>query len=160
MLKLTNSRLCVLALATVAMLAGSCTKNGAVPTVLTSDSTKISLKTTKSTLAVSASEGFEVGTTSPKTAYDLAPAGSSSGDNVTLSGKSWNMYDALIGNLSGDLKAGSWSARVRNTGKITMLFDVTTGISTVTIKSGTYSGDTASQWGLFYSADGGSTWAQ
>ncbi|MFD1819042.1 hypothetical protein SAMN04515674_111145 [Pseudarcicella hirudinis] len=112
------------------------------------------------TAAVSLTEGFEVGSTSPKTAYDVAPAGSSSGDNVTLQGKSWNMYDALVGNLSADLKAGSWSARIRNTGKITMLFDVTTGISTVTIKHGTYGTDTPSTWGLWYSVNGGSTWTQ
>ncbi|WP_224746179.1 hypothetical protein [Mucilaginibacter glaciei] len=112
------------------------------------------------TQAVSLTEGFEVGSTSPKTAYDVSPTGSSSGDNVTLSGKSWNLYDALIGNLAADIRAGSWSARVRNTGKITMLFDVSTGISTVTLKSATYSGDAASTWGLFYSVDGGSSWTQ
>ena len=110
--------------------------------------------------SVSELEDFEVGATSPKTAYDVSPTGSSSGDNVTLQGNSWNMYDALIGNLSGDLKDGSWSARMRNTGKITMLFDVTTGISTVTVKHGTYGSDAASQWGLWYSTNGGSSWTQ
>ncbi|WP_208094474.1 hypothetical protein [Mucilaginibacter agri] len=161
MQKFTNPRVWVLAIATAAMLAGSCTKNAAIPdAAVHSDSVKINAVKATKTMAISASEGFEVGSTSPKTAYDVSPTGSSSGDNVTLSGKSWNMYDALVGNLAADLKAGSWSARVRNTGKITMLFDVTTGISTVTIKSGTYTGDTASQWGLFYSVDGGSTWAQ
>jgi hypothetical protein len=157
---LTNSRLWILALATAGMLAGSCTKNETTPASPASDAVKITSKTSKTDFAVSASEGFEVGSTSPKTAYDVAPTGSSSGDNVTLSGKSWNMYDALVGNLSADLKAGSWSGRIRNTGKITMLFDVTTGISTVTIKSGTYGTDPASTWGLFYSTDGGTTWAQ
>ena len=109
---------------------------------------------------VTLSEGFEVGSSSPKTAYDVSPTGSASGDNVTLQAKSWNLYDALIGNLSGDLKAGSWSARIRNTGKITMLFDVTTGISTVTIKHGIYGSDASSQWGLWYSTNGGSSWTQ
>lgn len=112
------------------------------------------------TAAVSLSEGFEVGSSSPKTAYDVSPTGSASGDNVTLPSGSWNMYDALVGNLSGDLKAGSWSGRIRNTGKVTMLFDVTSGISTVTVKHGTYSGDAASQWGLWYSTNGGSNWTQ
>lgn len=110
--------------------------------------------------SVIVSEDFEVGSTSPKTAYDVAPSGSPSGDNVTLQSKSWNMYDALIGNLAADKKSGSWSARIRNTGKITMLFDVTTGISTVTIKHATYTGDSNSTWGLFVSVDGGSSWAQ
>ena len=123
---------------------------------------EVSQSNTKAASAVSISlaEGFEVGSTSPKTAYDVSPTGSSSGDNVTISGNSWNLYDALIGNLSGDLKAGSWSARIRNTGKITMLFDVTTGISTVTIKHGTYGSDAASQWSLWYSVNSGSSWTQ
>ncbi|HEX8018493.1 hypothetical protein [Mucilaginibacter sp.] len=157
MLKLTNLRMWVLAAAATGMLA-SCQKNGQVPALKDADQT-ITNKTIK-TLAVSLTQGFEVGSSSPKTAYDVSPTGSSSGDNVTLSGASWNMYDALIGNLAADQKAGSWSARMRNTGKITMLFDVTTGISTVTIKSATYNGDSASTWGLFYSVDGGSSWAQ
>lgn len=110
--------------------------------------------------SVSLSEGFEVGSSSPKTAYDVSPTGSASGDDVTLSGKSWNLYDAVIGNLSADKKAGSWSARVRNTGKITMKFDVTTGISTVSIKHATYGTDAASQWSLWYSANGGSSYTQ
>ncbi|WP_223818199.1 hypothetical protein [Mucilaginibacter rubeus] len=157
MLKLTNLRVWVLAAAATGMLA-SCQKNGQMPALTDADQTT-STKTIK-TLAVSLTQGFEVGSTSPKTAYDVSPTGSSSGDNVTLSGSSWNMYDALIGNLAADQKAGSWSARVRNTGKITMLFDVTTGISTVTIKSATYNGDTPSTWGLFYSTNGGSLWTQ
>ena len=115
---------------------------------------------TASLLAVSLTESFEVGGTSPKTAYDVSPTGSSSGDNVTLPSGSWNLYDALVGNLAGDLKAGSWSARIRNTGKITMLFNVTTGISTVTVKHGTYGSDAASQWGLWYSVNSGSSWTQ
>lgn len=115
---------------------------------------------TLKTMAVSLTQGFEVGANSPKTAYDVSPTGSSSGDNVTLSGNQWNLYDALIGNLAADQKNGSWSARIRNTGKITMLYDVTTGISSVTVKSATYSGDAASTWGLFYSTNAGSSWTQ
>jgi hypothetical protein len=110
--------------------------------------------------AVALSEGFEVGSTSPKTAYDVSPTGSSSGDNVTLQAKSWNLFDALIANSSSDKKAGSWSARVRNTGKITMLFNQTTGISTVTVKHAIYGTDGASTWGLWYSTNSGSSWVQ
>jgi hypothetical protein len=159
MLKFTNPRLLFVATAMAGMLVIGCQKNGTLPAQNTNDVKTEAAKTIK-TLAVSLTQGFEVGSTSPKTAYDVSPTGSSSGDNVTLSGNSWNMYDALIGNLSTDQKAGSWSARIRNTGKITMLFDVTTGISTVTIKHATFSGDTPSQWGLFYSVNGGSSWAQ
>jgi hypothetical protein len=157
MLKFNNSRLLFAALAFAGTLATGCKKDLAAPAQNTVGANAASKLKTE---AVSLTQGFEVGSTSPKTAYDVSPTGSSSGDNVTLSGNSWNMSDALIGNLAGDLKAGSWAARIRNTGKITMLFDVTTGISTVTIKSGTYSSDAASTWGLFYSVDGGTSYTQ
>ena len=110
--------------------------------------------------AVSLTQNFEVGGTSPKTAYDVAPTGSASGDNVTLQSNSWNLYDAVIGNLAADKKAGSWSARIRNTGKITMLYNLSTGISTITIKHARYGTDAASSWGLWYSTNSGSTWTQ
>jgi hypothetical protein len=142
------------------LLIVGCTDNFIQENVSTVSATERTTDATASLMAVSLTQGFEVGSSSPKTAYDVSPTGSSSGDNVTLQSKSWNMYDALIGNLAGDLKSGSWSARIRNTGKITMLFDVTTGISTVTIKHGIYSSDAASQWGLWYSANGGSSWTQ
>ncbi|OOQ62296.1 hydrolase [Mucilaginibacter pedocola] len=137
-------------------MASSCQKNESLKT----DAPAVEAASSLQTAAVSLTQGFEVGSTSPKTAYDVSPTGSSSGDNVTLSGNSWNMYDALIGNLSGDKKAGSWSARIRNTGKITMLYNLSTGISSVTIKHATYTGDGNSTWGLFYSTNSGSSWTQ
>jgi hypothetical protein len=158
MLKFTNSGLLFVASALSGMLLMGCQKSAS----LSAQNTDVKTESTPKlkTDAVSLTQGFEVGSTSPKTAYDVAPAGTSGGDNVTLSGSSWNLFDALIGNLAADQRAGSWSARVRNTGKITMLFDVTGGISTVTVKSATYNGDTPSQWGLFYSTNGGTSWAQ
>jgi len=94
-------------------------------------------------------EAFESGS---KTAYAAA--------SVTLPSGSWNMDDALIGSLSGDLKNGSQSVRIRNTGKLTMLFDVTSGATQVTFKYGIYGTDGNSTLGLFYSTDGGSSWTQ
>ncbi len=46
------------------------------------------------------------GTNETKTAY-------ASGGNVTLSGLSWNMTEALIGTLDSDWKNGTRSARLR-----------------------------------------------
>src|SRR5579872_6435527 len=76
-----------------------------------------SIRTTTSTTVPRAAtptvENFETGT---KTAYAAA--------NVTLSTGVWNFSDALLGNLSTDRKDGSQSARVRNSGTITMQFDI------------------------------------
>ena len=98
--------------------------------------------------ALSTTEGFETGS---KTAYAAA--------NVTLSSGSWNMNDALIGNLSTDVKSGSAAARVRNSGTVTMNFD-RTGAALVTVKSATFGSDASGSWGLYSSTDHGSTWAK
>ncbi|WP_208745934.1 hypothetical protein [Pedobacter kyonggii] len=120
----------------------------------------LGLSASDATLTAQTLENFEVGSTSPKTAYDISPSGSAGGDDITLNGKSWNFFDALIGNLAADKKNGSWSARIRNSGKITMQFDIATGINTVSIQHATYGTDAASQWGLWYSTNGGSSWTQ
>lgn len=94
------------------------------------------------------SEGFESGS---KTAYAAG--------NVTLASGSWNMNDALIGNLSSDVKDGSAAARVRNSGTVTMNFDrASAGV--VTVKYATYGSDSASTWGLYKSTNSGSSWTQ
>src|SRR5882757_3220410 len=74
------------------------------------------LATDEAVAAVTTSEGFEAGT---KTAYAAA--------DVTLGSGTWNLNDALIGTLSTDVKTGSQSGRMRNSGRITMRFDRTTG---------------------------------
>src|SRR5262249_39540699 len=72
--------------------------------------------------AATLSEGFEAGT---KTAYAAA--------DVALGTGSWHMDDALIGTGDTDVKTGTKSGRIRNSGTITMNFDRTTGAGTVTI---------------------------
>jgi endonuclease G len=95
------------------------------------------------------SEGFEAGT---KTAYAVA--------DVVLGTGTWTMDDALIGTSSSDVKTGSKSGRIRNSGTVTMKFDRTTGAGTVTLHHASFGSDASSTWGLFESQNGGSTWAQ
>jgi endonuclease G len=99
--------------------------------------------------AVTTSEGFETGT---KTAFAAA--------DVTLGSGTWNLDDALIGTLSTDVKTGTKSARVRNSGHITMRFDRTTGADTVTIHHASFGTDASGTWALFASQNQGSTWTQ
>jgi|CZKP01.1.fsa_nt_gi DNA/RNA endonuclease G (NUC1) len=96
-----------------------------------------------------ATEGFESGS---KTAYAAA--------DVTLGTGIWNMSDALIGTSTSDVKNGTASARVRNSGTIMMKFDLTKGASTVTIKHAMYGSDASTTWQLWYSINRGSTWTQ
>ncbi|HEY0992243.1 MAG TPA: DNA/RNA non-specific endonuclease [Kofleriaceae bacterium] len=100
------------------------------------------------TAEVTTVEGFEAGT---KTAYAAA--------NVTLGSGVWNLSDALLGTLTTDVKTGSQSARMRNSGRISMRFD-RTGAGTVTIHHASFGSDASGTWGLFSSTNGGSTFTQ
>lgn len=128
----------------------SCQKPADNPTA---DNTKASVTTSlqrgSSPLANVTGENFEAGT---KTAYAAA--------DVTLASGIWNLNDALIGNSTSDVKNGTQSARVRNSGKLTMKFDVPAGASTVTILHAKYGADANSTWQLWYSTNGGTSYAQ
>ena len=93
-------------------------------------------------------ESFESGS---KTSYTTA--------SITLSSGSWSLNDALLGNLSADAKNGSQSVRIRNTGILSMNFDVN-GADVVTIAHAKYGTDATSTWQLWYSTNGGSSWQQ
>jgi hypothetical protein len=92
-------------------------------------------------------ETMEAGT---KTAYTTA--------SITLTSGSWSFNDALIGNSTSDRKNGTKSARVRNSGRLTMNFDRSTGAGDVIIKHALYGTDAASTWQLYYSQNSGATW--
>lgn len=98
-------------------------------------------------ISATISEGFESG---QKGAYAAA--------DVNLSTGTWNLNEALIGNTSADVKNGVQSVRVRNSGKITMKFDRTTGAGTVTIKHAKYGNDANTTWGLWCSTTSGTSW--
>jgi endonuclease G len=127
----------------ISLLFTACKKN--IESVSDAGTANASPKTELTTLT----ENFESGT---KTAYAAA--------NVTLSSGSWNFNDALIGNLSTDRKNGSQSARIRNTGSITMNFNFADGASTVTVQHAAFSTDGSSTWELQVSTNGGSSYTK
>jgi len=88
-------------------------------------------------------EGFETGA---KTSYATA--------DVQLSTGVWTLNDALIGNLTTDRKTGAASARIRNTGSLTMVFDLS-GAGTVSLQHAVFGADGSSTWELSKSTDDG-----
>ncbi len=129
--------------------AFSCKKAG---TDLSTETTTAVLKSGSPAINAAAAvlpEDFETGT---KASYAAA--------DVTLTTGVWNLNDALIGNTATDRKAGLQSARVRNSGKLTMKFDRTTGAGTVTIKHAKYGTDGTGTWSLWYSTNGGASYTQ
>jgi endonuclease G, mitochondrial len=100
-----------------------------------------------STTNYSITETFEDGA---KTAYADA--------NVALSTGSWDFNDALLGNLSSDVKDGNQCVRLR-TGDIAMNFDIN-NVTQISIKHAKYGSDGSSNWELMISSDGGKTYKQ
>ena len=94
-------------------------------------------------------EGFEAGT---KTSYAAG--------TVTLGSGSWTLADALLGNTSADAKTGTQSARVRNSGSLSMNFDLSSGAGVVTVDHAVYSTNGSSTWELWASANNGSSYAK
>jgi endonuclease G len=140
----TNSHARLLAgVLSITFLFTACKKN--IDAVNTNPSTGSTPGTELTTLT----ENFESGT---KTAY--------SAGNVTLTSGSWNFNDALIGNLSTDRKNGTQSARIRNTGSITMNFNFADGASTVSVQHAVFGTDGSSTWELQVSTNGGSSYTK
>jgi endonuclease G len=124
----------------VSLLVSSCSKENDILVPETTVSNQLKALT---------SENFESGS---KSSYV--------GAAVTLSTGSWYFNDALIGNLSTDRKNGTKSARIRNTGKLTMQFDKTSGAGTVSVNHAIFGSDGSSTWELWMSTNGGSSWAK
>lgn len=85
-----------------------------------------------------------------KTAYASA--------NVSLSGRLWNLSDALIGTTVDDRLEGVRSARFRTNGTMTAQFDYTNGIGQVAFWHAKYGGDADSFVALDVSTNSGATW--
>lgn len=92
-------------------------------------------------------EGFETGSKGAYTAAD-----------VTLSTGIWNLSDALIGTSTSDRKSGVASARVVNSGKLTMKFDKAGGAGTVSVSHAKYGTDANGSWQLWYSTNSGTSY--
>jgi endonuclease G len=89
---------------------------------------------------------------------NTADKGSYAAADVSMPTGTWNLDDAVVGNLATDLKNGSKSVRLR-AGKISMNFDVA-GVNTLYISHGKFGKDANSTWQLLMSTDGGSTFTQ
>jgi hypothetical protein len=128
------------------LMALACKKAGSVGI---ETAIRVQESPTEMRAGVVTTETFETGT---KASYAAA--------NVTLGTGVWNLNDALIGNTTADVKAGTQSARVRNSGKLTMQFNRTTGAGTVTVQHAKYGTDGNGTWSLWYSTNSGTSYTQ
>ena len=126
-----------------ALLFSSCSKSEPTP------ETPIAAVASQNVSAPGFPEGFETGT---KTAYTTG--------SVTLGSGSWTLNDALLGNTTADPKTGTQSARVRNSGSLSMNFDLTGGAGVVTVGHARYGTDANGTWELWASGNSGASYAK
>lgn len=126
----------------IALLSG-CARQEAAPTP------PAALNARQDATATGFPEAFETGA---KTSY--------ASGSVTLGSGAWTFSDALLGNSSADVKTGSQSARVRNSGTLTMNFSLTSGAGTVTLDHARYGTDAAGTWELWASTNSGSSFSK
>lgn len=79
---------------------------------------------------------------------------------VSLPTGTWGLDNALIGSTASDHKMGSKATRIKDTGKMTMLFDIAIGASTISILHALYGSDTSASWSLWYSVNSGISWSR
>lgn len=141
----------ILSFATIALFFYACSPEKEIADAAYPTTVQRSQGTINMISAISAGfpETFESGT---KTAYTAA--------NVALSSGIWNLTEALIGTSTSDRKSGTKSVRIRDLGKLSMQFNVTTGASSVTIKHAKYGTDANSTWELWMSVNSGSTYTK
>ncbi|WP_276975034.1 choice-of-anchor D domain-containing protein, partial [Flavobacterium filum] len=103
------------------------------------------------TLSAQYTTGFE----------DATKTGYASG-SVTLSGITWNMTEALIGDTTTDWKVGTKSARMRGyaASAITMTQNKTNGMGVLSFQYRRYGTDAQVTWRVEYSTNDGGSWTQ
>ncbi|AKD04344.1 DNA/RNA non-specific endonuclease [Pontibacter korlensis] len=96
--------------------------------------------------------GAAAAQTFPETFESGSKGGYATG-SVELGSGTWTLDDALIGSTDSDKKEGEKSARIRNTGKLTMNTFLEGGAGTVTVRHAIYGNDAGSGWELWAMAN-------
>lgn len=90
--------------------------------------------------------------------FETAIKSSYSTGSISLSSGTWELAEALIGTSSADHKNGNRCARIRNTGRITLLTTLPNGINRISVSHAIYGTDTSAAWELWCSSNGGIAW--
>ncbi|MFT6996121.1 MAG: endonuclease G, partial [Maribacter sp.] len=106
----------------------------------------------KHTLTAKGIEGFLEGF------EEISKSSYAAGDVLIENSGSWNLTDALVGSLTNDRKYGAKAVRIRNSGHLSMNFDMTNGVESLSIRHAVYGSEGYSSWQLVISYDVGVTW--
>ncbi len=80
--------------------------------------------------------------------------------NITVSSGQWYLENAIMGSADNDQKDGIKAIRMKEMAKLSMKFDIPSGISQVRFKYGVYQLDKESSFELWVSTNGGTSWSK
>jgi endonuclease G, mitochondrial len=92
--------------------------------------------------------------------FDGASKSRYEGGNITVSSGQWYLENAIMGGADNDQKDGTKAVRMRETAKLSMNFDIPSGIQQVRFKYGVYQLDKESSFELWASTNSGTSWNQ
>jgi endonuclease G len=130
----------------IAFLVSSCV-GVYVPSTNTGTSTSTTSATTK--VVANFPESFD---NASKSRYE--------GANITTSSGQWYLDNAVMGAAENDQKSGAKAVRMKENARLSMTFDIPTGIQQVKLKYGVYQLDKESSFELWVSTNAGSTWSK
>jgi endonuclease G, mitochondrial len=90
--------------------------------------------------------------------FDDASKSKYEGGNITVSSGQWYLENAIMGSADNDQKDGIKAIRMKETAKLRMNFDIPSGIQQVRFKYGVYQLDKESNFELWASTNGGTSW--
>ena len=90
--------------------------------------------------------------------FDDASKNRYEGGNITVSSGQWYLENAMMGSVGNDQKEGIKAIRIKEMGKLSMKFDISSGIQQVRFKYGVYQLDKESSFELWVSTNGGTSW--
>jgi endonuclease G len=90
--------------------------------------------------------------------FDDASKNRYEGGNINVSSGQWYLENAMMGGADNDQKAGVKAIRMKEMAKLSMKFDIPSGIQQVRFKYGVYQLDKESSFELWASSNGGASW--
>ena len=90
--------------------------------------------------------------------FDDASKNKYDGGNITVSSGQWYLENAMMGSADNDQKDGIKAIRMKETAKLSMKFDIPSGIQQVRFKYGVYQLDKESSFELWASTNSGTSW--
>lgn len=92
--------------------------------------------------------------------FDDASKNKYEGGNIAVSSGQWYLENAMMGSADNDIKHGTKSIRIKESGKVSMAFDMPTGIQQIKFNYAVYQLDQSVNFEVYLSKNQGNSWTR